>query len=177
MGRRLQILVIGSDKDHCSEAAYRTAYQIGLEVAKRGAILVSGGLGGVMEAASQGAKKAGGFVIGIIPQDNKTYANMYCDAVIATGIGSARDFLTAYSADAVIVVEGGAGTLIEVAAAYQKKIPIIAITGTGGIADRIAHTYLDDRILETILTENSPGGAVNTALGLLQSGRSEGSGD
>ena len=177
MGRRPQILVIGSDKDHCSEAAYRTAYQIGLEVAKRGAILVSGGLGGVMEAASQGAKNAEGFVIGIIPQDNKTYANKYCDAVIATGIGSARDFLTAYSADAVIVVEGGAGTLIEVAAAYQKKIPIIAITGTGGIADKIAHTYLDDRKLEPILAENSPGNAVNMALSLIQSGRPEGSGD
>ena len=125
MTRRKQILVIGSDKDHCSETAYRTAYQVGAEVAKRGAVLLSGGLGGVMEAASRGAKEAGGFVIGIIPQDEKKAANAYCDVVIATGIGHARDFLTAYSADAIIVVEGGSGTMIEISAAYQKMIPII----------------------------------------------------
>ena len=71
-----------------------------------------------MEAASRGAKDGGGFVIGIIPQGDKAAANEFCDAVIATGIGFARDFLAAYSADAIIVVGGGAGTLIEIAAAY-----------------------------------------------------------
>jgi hypothetical protein len=151
--------------------AYRTAYQIGMEVAKRGAVLVTGGLGGVMEAASHGAKDGGGFVIGIIPQDEKAEANMYCDAVIATGLGFARDFLTAFSADAIIVVEGGAGTLIEVAAAYQKKIPIIAIRGTGGTAERIIDTYLDDRKIERVFGENSPERAVSTAFNLIESVR------
>jgi uncharacterized protein (TIGR00725 family) len=134
-----------------------------MEVARRGAVLVTGGLGGVMEAASQGAKAGGGLVIGIIPQDEMAEANTYCDAVVATGLGHARDFLTAYSADAVVVVEGGAGTLIEVAAAYQKKIPIVALKGTGGIADSIIDTYIDDRKIEKILGENSPENAVNTA--------------
>jgi len=161
--------VIGSDNDHCSEKAYHTAYQIGLEVAKRGALLLTGGLGGVMEAASKGAKEGGTFVIGIVPQDDKAAANSYCDAVIATGIGHARDFLTAYSADAVIIVEGGAGTMIEVAAAYQKKIPIIAIRGSGGAADKVVDTYLDDRKIEIVLGENLPGKALDTAFRLLES--------
>lgn len=163
--------MIGSDNDHCSETAYRAAYQVGLEVAKRGAVLLTGGLGGVMDAASKGAKDAGGFVIGIVPQDDKTSANPHCDAVIATGIGHARDFLTAYSADVVIVVGGGAGTMIEVAAAYQKKIPIIALRGSGGTADRVVDTYFDDREIEIVLGEDSPEKTAETALRLVESAK------
>lgn len=170
MVRRKQILVIGFDKDHCTETAYRTAYLVGLEVARHGAVLLTGGLGGVMEAASKGAQEAGGFVIGIVPQEEKAAANPYCDAVIATGIGSARDFLTAYSADAVIIVGGGAGTLIEAAAAYQKRIPVIAVRGSGGTADKVVGTYLDDRRIEDVLGEDSPEKAVDTALRLIEHG-------
>ncbi len=168
MPRRKQILVIGYDKDHCPEIAYRAAYQVGLEIARRGAVLVSGGLGGVMEAASRGAQDGEGFVIGIIPQEEKQMANEFCDAVIATGIGHARDFLNAYSADAIVVVGGGAGTMIEVAAGYQQKIPIVAVRGTGGMADRLVDTYLDDRKRERILGENSPQKAVETAFALIE---------
>jgi len=125
-----------------------------------------------MEAASKGAKEAGGFVIGIVPQDEKTAANAYCDVVIATGIGFARDFLTAYSADAVIIVGGGAGTMIEVSVAYQKGIPLIAVKGSGGTADRVVDTYLDDRRIEIVLAEDTPEKAVNTALRLVESARS-----
>jgi hypothetical protein len=163
MGRQKQILVIGSGKGHCSKDAYQWAYKVGQEIAKRGGILLTGGLGGVMEAASRGAKEAGGLVIGIIPQDNKADANTYCDVVIATGIGLARDFITAYSADAVIIVGGGAGTLIEAAAAYQKNIPVIALRGSGGVADHLADSYLDDRAIERITGESSPEAAVKTA--------------
>jgi len=152
---------VGSDGDHCSEPAYRIAYQVGLEAAKRGAVVLSGGLGGVMEAASRGAKDADGLVIGIVPQDEKTAANPYCDVVVATGIGHARDFLTAYSGDVVIIVEGGTGTLIEAGAAYQKQIPIIAVRGSGGTADKIVDTYLDDRKLEIVLGEDSAERAVS----------------
>jgi uncharacterized protein (TIGR00725 family) len=142
---------------------------VGMEVARRGAILISGGLGGVMEAACRGANDGGGFVIGIVPQDDKAAANEFCNAVIATGIGFARDFVTAYSADAVIIVGGGAGSMIEVAAAYQKGIPIIAVRGTGGMADRLVDTYIDDRKIERILGENTPQKAVETALALIKS--------
>jgi uncharacterized protein (TIGR00725 family) len=144
-----------------------------VEVAKRGAILLTGGLGGAMEAASKGAKEAGGFVIGIVPQDDKSAANPYCDAVIATGMGFARDFLTAYSADAIIIVGGGAGTLIEVAAAYQKRIPLIAVRGSGGTADKVVDTYLDDRNLEPILAEDSPEGAVERAIRMVDPARAK----
>jgi uncharacterized protein (TIGR00725 family) len=162
-------LVIGFGGDHCSEDAYKVAYQVGAEIARQGAVLLTGGLGGVMEAASQGARDGGGFVIGIIPQDNKSQANDFCDAVIATGIGFARDFITAYSADAVIVVGGGAGTLIEVAAAYQKGTPIVAVKGTGGVADRIIDTYIDDRNITHAVGEDTAEGAVTRALAILAS--------
>lgn len=169
MARRKQILVIGYGKDHCPESAYEVAYQVGLQVAKHDLILLTGGLGGVMEAASRGARDGGGFVIGIIPQDDKEQANDYCDAVIATGMGFARDFITAYSADAIIVVGGGAGTLIEVSAAYQKKIPIVAVKGTGGVADRVADTYIDDRKTERVFGESDAAKAVKTVFALIAS--------
>jgi hypothetical protein len=117
-----------------------------------------------MEAASHGAKDGGGFVVGIVPPDDKRTANDFCDVVIATGLGFARDFLTAYSADAIIIVGGGVGTMIEAAAAYQKNIPIVAVKGTGGVADRYADTYLDDRKLERIMGESTPERAVGMAM-------------
>ncbi|HXY82461.1 MAG TPA: TIGR00725 family protein [Candidatus Saccharimonadales bacterium] len=164
--RRKQILVVGFNGDTCTEIASKAAYEVGFEIARTGAVLITGGLGGVMEAASRGAKEAGGFVIGIIPQDNKDEANSYCDVVIATGIGYARDFVTASTADAVVVVGGGAGTLIEVSAAYQKRIPIVAVKGTGGIADRCGDGYIDDRKLERIILAESPAAAVKSAVNL-----------
>lgn len=169
MTRRKQILVVGFGRDHCPEQAYEVAHQVGAEVARRGALLLTGGLGGVMEAASRGAKEESGFVIGIIPQDRMDLANEFCDAVIATGMGFARDFITAYSADAVIVVGGGAGTLIEVTAAYQKGVPTVAVKGTGGIADRIVDTYIDDRKIAPVIGEVTPERAVSRALQMLES--------
>jgi uncharacterized protein (TIGR00725 family) len=167
--RRKQILVIGYGKDHCTDVASRIAYQVGLEIARRGAVLITGGLGGVMEAASKGAKKGSGLVVGIIPQDNMMMSNDYCDVVVATGIGYARDFATAYSADAIIVVGGGVGTLIEMAAAYQKGTPVVAVKGTGGVADRFVDTYVDDREMVRVLGEDSPEGAVSRAFSLIKS--------
>jgi len=162
------VLVVGFGKDHCTKVAYDAAYQVGVELAKCGVTLITGGLGGVMEAASLGSKEGGGFVIGIIPQDDKRMANVYCDNVIATGIGLARNFVTAYSADAVIVVGGGVGSLIEISAAYQNGIPIVAVTGTGGIADRFAGQYMDDREIERILHEDSAHAAVELAVSLIK---------
>lgn len=161
-----QILVIGYSRDHCTKQAYKIAYTIGKEIALHGAVLITGGLGGVMEAASKGAKDHGGFVIGILPQDEKSYANPYCDVVIPTGLGYTRDFITAYSADAVIVIGGGIGTAIEARVAYLKTKPIIAIQGSGGTADEIAGTYLDDRHQIKVIGEEDPVKAVMMALDL-----------
>jgi uncharacterized protein (TIGR00725 family) len=162
-----QVLVIGYGSDHCTNQAYKNAYEVGKETAIHGAILITGGLGGVMEAASKGAKEQGGLVVGIIPQDEKKYANQYCDIVIPTGMGHTRDFITAYSADAVIVVGGGVGTAIEARVAYLKSKPIVAIKGSGGTADDIAERYLDDRCLIKVIGEEDPKKAVKRILNLV----------
>lgn len=162
-----QILVIGYGKELCTDDAYNLSYKVGEEIAINNAILITGGLGGVMEAASKGAKSQGGLVVGIIPQDEKDYANPYCDVVIPTGMGHIRDFITAYSADAVIVVGGGVGTAIEARVAYLKTKPIIAIRGSGGTADKIAGRYLDDRRLVQVIGEVNPKKAVEKVLSLV----------
>lgn len=159
-------MVIGYGKEHCTDHAYNMAYKVGEEIAINKAILITGGLGGVMEAASKGAKDQGGLVVGIIPQDEKDYANPYCDIVIPTGMGDIRDFITAYSADAVIVVGGGVGTAIEVRVAYLKAKPIVAIMGSGGTADEITGRYLDDRRLVKVIGEVDPKKAVEKVLNI-----------
>ncbi len=165
--KKTQILVVGYNSDHCTEHAYKLAYEIGEEVALKGAVLITGGLGGVMEAASKGAKNRGGLVVGIIPQDQKRYANAYCDVVIPTGLGYSRNFVTANSGDAVIVVGGGVGTAIEAGAAYQKGKPIIAISGSGGTADKISGKYLDYRQLVKVMEEKDPRIAVEKVFKML----------
>lgn len=81
--RKLQIAVIGYNKDRCTDEARRIAYEIGKEIACAGAILVCGGLGGVMESACKGAKENGGTTVGIIPQEEFSYANEFCDMSFA----------------------------------------------------------------------------------------------
>jgi hypothetical protein len=166
--RRIQLLVIGSAADHCTEEARRIAYEVGAEAARRGAVLVTGGLGGVMEGACKGAKDNHGIAVGIIPHDEMHFANPYCDIVIATGIGWARDFATANSADAVIIIAGGAGALIETCIAYLKGKPVIAIEGSGGVADQVKETFLDERKSVRILSESDPRRAVEKALELAK---------
>jgi hypothetical protein len=120
-----------------------------------------------MKAASEGAKEIGGMTIGIVPWDSTEKANEYCDAVVATGVGQMRNFFVVYSGDAVIIVGGGAGTMIEVVAAYLKGKPIIAIRGTGGMADRLAGRYIDERRLVKITGVKGPSEAVEKVLQLL----------
>src|SRR6266849_3357926 len=169
--RQVQVLVIGSDGDHCPSSLYETAREVGGLVAARGAVLVTGGLGGVMEAACRGAKERGGTVVGIIPHEDMSYANPYCDIIIPTGMGFSRNYVTAYSADSAIVIGGGAGTYVEALVAYQKGKPIVALKGTGGTADKIADTYLDDRKTVKVLSASSPKDAVDQALELVSNGK------
>ncbi len=169
--RLIQVLVIGSDGDHCPQSTYDAAKEVGAQIAARNAITVTGGLGGVMEAACRGAKEKGGMVVGIIPNEDMSYANPYCDIIIPTGIGFARNFITAYSADVAIVVGGGAGTYIEACVAYQKGKPIVALTGTGGTADKIADTFLDDRKTVKVISASSPKDAVDQALDHATNGK------
>ena len=158
--RMLQILVIGYNSDACTDDAYSLAYQTGREIAEQGAVLITGGLGGVMEAASKGAYDADGLTVGIIPYDDVSKANPYCKIVVCTGIGYARNYINAYSADGVIIIGGGVGTLIEAGVAYMKKKPIVAIRGSGGIADEYADKYLDNRNFVKIEGADNPKDAI-----------------
>ena len=156
--------MIGYDSKLCTEAAYEAAYKVGKAIAKSGAVLVDGGLGGVMEAACKGATEEGGLAIGIIPSEDATQANKYCDVVIPSGFGFARNFLVVNSADAIIIVGGGAGTLTEAAAAYGKGKPLIAVKGTGGVADRWVGEYFDGRRTVRVSGADDPERAVSMAL-------------
>ncbi len=82
--KRLQIAVIGYNSDKSNEITNKIAYEVGTEIAKANAVLICGGLGGVMENACKGAKEQGGLTVGIIPQEEAQFANKFCDVVIAT---------------------------------------------------------------------------------------------
>ena len=164
MGKMLQILVIGNNDNGCTPDLETIAYDAGKEVAKSGSVLITGGLGGVMKAASHGAKDEGGLTVGIIPQDDSTMANEFCDIVIPSGMGLSRDFLNALSADGVIVVGGGSGTLSEICAAYMYKKPIAALKNSGGMATKYSDQYVDHRENVKIVGFNSPKDAVNYIL-------------
>ena len=127
MAKKRQILVIGNNESGSTPELEKLAYDVGAEIAKSQSVLITGGLGGVMKAASHGAHDAGGLTVGIIPQDNASFANEFCDIVIPSGVGLSRDFLNALSADGVIIVGGGSGTLSETCAAYMYKKPIVAL--------------------------------------------------
>lgn len=170
MTKRVQILVIGNNENGSTPELERVAYETGIEVAKSGAVLISGGLGGVMKAACHGAKDGEGLTVGIIPQNDPSFANEYCDIVIPSGIGLARDFLNALAADGVIIVGGGSGTLSETCAAYMHRKPIVAIKNTGGVADKYADQYLDHRQQVKIIGVNSPKEAVKLILKEINSG-------
>ncbi|MCF6178227.1 MAG: TIGR00725 family protein [Geopsychrobacter sp.] len=105
--------VIGSAEP--SAVGLEIAAEVGRLLAEAGAVLVTGGLGGVMAAASKGCAEAGGLVLGILPGDNPDAANPHVDIVIPTGMGHGRNVLVAQTAQALIAVEGGLGTLSEVA--------------------------------------------------------------
>src|SRR6187431_984883 len=110
--RRPQIAVIGRGAPH--EELGALAEEVGRGIAERGAVLVCGGMGGVMEAAARGAREAGGDVIGIVPTEDVAPANPYVTHAVATGIGHARNLAVVASADAVIAIGGEWGTLAEI---------------------------------------------------------------
>ncbi len=123
--RKKIIAVIGGSEPSSEEA--RLAEEVGCELARQGATLVCGGLGGVMEAACRGASSEGGVTIGILPGDSPETANPYVQIPIATSIGYARNISVVKSAQAVIAVGGSYGTLSEIAHALQGNIPVIGL--------------------------------------------------
>jgi hypothetical protein len=123
--RKKIIAVIGGAET--TQKNLEIAEEAGFLIAKKGAALITGGLGGVMEAASRGAKKAKGLVIGIIPYTNKSCANPYVDIPIVTGMHQARNIIIARSCDCAIAIDGRYGTLTEIAYCLMLNVPVIGI--------------------------------------------------
>jgi hypothetical protein len=118
---------------HASEAEAASAEEIGRRLARAGAIVVCGGLGGVMDAAARGAREGGGVVVGILPGETRSGASSSLTVSIPTGMGEARNALIARAADALIAVGGEWGTLSEIALARKMGKPVIGL-GTWDLA-------------------------------------------
>ncbi|RME00796.1 MAG: TIGR00725 family protein [Calditrichaeota bacterium] len=103
------------------------ARAVGRGIGKRGGILVTGGLGGVMEAASRGAKEEGGLVLGILPGSQARQANPWVDIPIVTGLSDARNTIIARTAAVLIAIDGSYGTLSEIAFALKFDKPVISL--------------------------------------------------
>jgi len=147
-----------------SEAAgeiLEMAREVGRLVAEREAILICGGLGGVMQAASEGAKKAGGVTIGILPFYEKKPANEYIDIVITTGMGHSRNAIIASTADACIAVGGSYGTLSEIALARKLGKPVMTLNSF--------EIRLGGKVRGDILSADNPRQAVARLWNVLES--------
>lgn len=114
--------MIGSGREHESRAE-----EVGRLLAECGCVVVTGGLGEVMEAAARGAKSAGGTTIGILPGESRAEANPWIDHAVVTGIGHARNLAVAASGDAVIAVGGSWGTLAEIGLARRLGRPVVVL--------------------------------------------------
>lgn len=151
-----KIGVLGPHK--ATEEELQLGREVGAEIARHGAILLCGGLDGVMAAASEGAKKAGGLTIGILPGDTSIDANPFIDIVIPTGLGAYRNMLLVRACDAVIAVRGEYGTLSEIAAALRLKVPVVGLQTW-----KLVRNGIEDPGLHVA---GSPGEAVELALQL-----------
>ncbi len=161
--------VIGSSSN-VPEDIYKLAEEVGRLIAEAGCILVTGGGSGIMEAASRGAKQAGGLVVGILPEGDRHGANAFLDVAIPTGVGYAlRNITTIRSSDSVIMIRGSSGTLNEVTQAYAHGKPMTVLQGSGGMADRLEAFlpipgYLDERQTVKIEFVKSTSEAVRQAV-------------
>ena len=124
--KKSKIIAVIGGRDPSAEEAI-LAEEIGREIARQGAVLICGGLRGVMQSACKGAQSQGGLTIGILPGDDRKSANRYVQIPIVTNLGYARNVVVVKSAQAVIAIGGGYGTLTEIGYALDAKIPVIGI--------------------------------------------------
>ena len=154
----IYLAVIGSAG--CSEEVAALAEAVGREIARAGAVLVCGGRGGVMEAACRGAKAERGTTVGILPGLDRREANPYVDIPIVTGLGEARNAVVVRTADAVVAVSGGFGTLSEIGLALKMGRPVVGL-GTWDL-------YREGRRPDAVFRSETPAQAVQQALRLAQ---------
>ena len=147
-----------------TEQGARAAEELGGKIIERGWRLVTGGLGGVMEAASRGAHRAESYregdVVGLLPGPDPRAANRWVDIVLPTNMGFARNVLVVSMADAVVAVGGGAGTLTEMAMAWQLDRPLIGLQIEGWSA-KLAGQAVDARPRQPILRARDAEQAAN----------------
>lgn len=148
------VAVIGASQ--AGPEALARAEAVGRELAGRGCVLICGGHGGVMEAACRGASEAGGLTIGVLPEDDSRATNPFVQIPIVTGMGPARNRIIVLTADAVIAIDGGYGTLAELGFALQAGKPVVGLgtwsMSSGGVED------------ESILRVDEPVAAVELAI-------------
>jgi uncharacterized protein (TIGR00725 family) len=126
MSQRAPIIgVIGAGQ--CDSTIYQLAQEVGEEIGRRGAVLVCGGLGGVMEAAALGASSVGGLTVGILPGPSTQAANSHIKIAVATDMGQARNVIIAHTSDGLVAVAGGAGTLSEIGHALKIGKPVVGL--------------------------------------------------
>jgi uncharacterized protein (TIGR00725 family) len=135
-----------------SSAEEQAAEAVGRGLAQAGVIVLTGGLGGVMAAASRGAASAGGLTLGLLPGADRSTANEWVSIAIPTGLGELRNGLLVRAAEVVIAIGGGFGTLSEVALALKTGVPVVGI---------------DTWPIDGITQAEGPERAVELALGLL----------
>ena len=177
--RRSVIAVIGDGDAPVQTAAI--ARQVGRGIVGRGWRLVTGGLGGVMEAASRGAREAEAYregdVLGVLPTGDAASANSFVDIAVPTNMGYARNTIIVTMADVVVAVGGGAGTLTEIAMAWQLGRPIVALCSgpdgeVAGWSHRLGGERIDGRPRAPIVAASSVNEALDAvALALSSSGR------
>ena len=125
MSRRPYVAVVGPGE--ASPDELHAAEEVGAGLAAAGAVVVTGGLGGVMEAACRGARSRRGRTLGILPGDDRDAANGWVEIAVATGLGELRNGLVVRAADAVVAIGGGHGTLSEIALALKLGRPVVGL--------------------------------------------------
>ena len=144
MQKKLIIGVIGAAK--ATSLGHDNAYHVGRLIAENGAVLVCGGLGGVMESASRGCVEAGGEVLGILPGDSSVAANPYVTLPIVTAMGHARNVIIAQTANALIAIEGEYGTLSEIAISLKLAKPVVQLDSWPQISTTLRAESPEDAI-------------------------------
>lgn len=158
---RLQVGVVGPGESATPEIC-ALAREVGRLLAERGALVLTGGLGGVMAAAAEGAAAAGGLSIGLLPGTDRAGGNAHSTVLIPTGLGEVRNALLVRSADAIVAVGGSWGTLSEIALAQRYGVPVVCLEGWSVLAA--------DGSPLPVQTADSPAAAVQRVLVRVQAG-------
>lgn len=174
--RRLQIGIIGSAGNEeykklskQRSRVYRLAEELGREIAKNDAILITGGKGGIMKSACKGAKNKEGVTVGFVKGKERLTSNDFTDIEIVSGMeGCGEETMLVLSCDGIIALGGGAGTLQELAIAYRNQKPVVVLDTKYGWSSKLANTYLDDRKNIKLIRTKTPDEAVRLLLKLIK---------